>query len=161
MTLLIRFNIKFDTHNLLNIVLFSGFERSVNKSYAVPATTRAIPTMKIPLLNDTKLKHNNNVSDRWVLTHQINRNPVVYFIFEFLDVYNGGGMATSVTMLFDRKTGISTRSTDNLISSFVHESGKHNAHNMFSGPAVKGFLWKIHTKKKRFRTHYINKLVWL
>lgn len=129
--------------NSLNIVLFSGFERSVNKSYNVPATTNAMPTMMIPLLYIIKLKSNNTTCSTeglTILTYQANRNPDEYFIFEFLDVYNVGGMATSVTILYERNVGINTCSTDNLISSLVHESGTHNAHNIFSGPSVKESL---------------------
>jgi len=57
----------------------------------------------------------------------------VYFRVVLLDVYNNGGTATFTLILRPWKAGINARSTDIRMSSLVHESGKHNAHNRFSG----------------------------
>jgi len=70
------------------------------------------------------------------LTYKVNNVPIVYSIFEFLDVYNNGGMEMSMTNSDNFNLDINRRSTDNLMSSLVHESGKHNAHKIFSGLTV-------------------------
>jgi len=74
------------------------------------------------------------------LTYKVNNVPMVYSISEFLDVYNNGGTEISTTKLDNFNLDENRRSTDNLMSSLVHESGKHNAHKIFSGLTANKFL---------------------